>query len=94
MAGIDMQAMVHRTRGFSGADMQRLCSQAAQRAMTDSIMAGDVRPISMNDLETAATAIQPSTVSWLHTARRALAAGNTSRYGELADYLRLHAPAS
>src|SRR5690606_29954724 len=50
LAGIDLRAVVRRTDGFSGADLEHLAATAAEKAMMDSIATGQVRPITMADL--------------------------------------------
>lgn len=66
----DILSLVHRTDGFSGADIRSLCTEAAMGPMRElatrhsnslqQINAHDVPPISMRHLEEALENVQPS----------------------------------
>ncbi|QJW35337.1 ATP-binding protein [Cellulosimicrobium protaetiae] len=89
VAGIDLRAIVARTDGFSGADLEHLAATAAEKAMMDSIATGQVRPITMADLHAALADVRPSTTAWLQSARNVVTfANNDGRYDDLAAYLR------
>ena len=89
VAGIDLRAVVRRTDGFSGADLEHLAATAAEKAMMDSIATGQVRPITMADLDAALADVRPSTTAWLQSARNVVTfANNDGRYDDLAAYLR------
>lgn len=89
VAGIDLGAVVRRTEGFSGADLEHLAATAAEKAMMDSIASGQVRPVTMADMESALADVRPSTTAWLQSARNVVTfANNDGRYDELAAYLR------
>ena len=89
VAGIDLRAIVERTDGFSGADLEHLAATAAEKAMMDSIASGQVRPITMADLQAALADVRPSTTAWLQSARNVVTfANNDGRYDDLAAYLR------
>ncbi|MCK0116513.1 AAA family ATPase [Isoptericola sp. S6320L] len=89
VAGISLSTIVDQTDGFSGADLEHLCASAAEKAMTDSISSGEIRPISMDDVQAALTEVRPSTTAWLQSARNVVSfANNDGRYDELAAYLR------
>lgn len=89
VAGIDLRSVVQRTDGFSGADLEHLAATAAEKAMMDSIASGQVRPITMADMESALADVRPSTTAWLQSARNVVTfANNDGRYDELAAYLR------
>ncbi|PZF59696.1 ATP-binding protein [Curtobacterium sp. MCSS17_008] len=91
--GIDLGALVRRTRGFSGADLQHLVTTAAEKAMADSIRAGAVRPIRMPDLRDALREVKPSIGAWTQAARNVAEFANTSgEYDELAEWLRTEKP--
>ncbi len=88
IAGIDLNRLVARTDGFSGADLEHLCASAAEKAMVDSIASGQVRPITMADLTLVLREIRPSTTPWLESARNVVAYANQSgSYDDLAAYL-------
>jgi AAA+ superfamily predicted ATPase len=89
VAGISLSTIVDQTDGFSGADLEHLCASAAEKAMTDSIASGEIRPITMDDVRAALTEVRPSTTAWLHSARNVVSfANNDGRYDELGAYLR------
>lgn len=89
IAGINLEALAKRTEDFSGADLAHLCESATEIALEDSMKTGQVRPISMADLEKALRQIRPSIGSWLDTARNVALFANTSgEYDELVAYLK------
>ncbi|TBN55541.1 AAA family ATPase [Glaciihabitans arcticus] len=87
--GIDLRELVAKTDGYSGADLQHVCSTAGEKAMMASIAAGEVRPINMDDLRSALVDVKPSIGSWLQSARNVAAYGNASgQYDDLVDFLK------
>ncbi|MBX9389479.1 ATP-binding protein [Streptomonospora halotolerans] len=85
---IEIDTLVRRTEGFSGADLAHLCDSAAERALLDSAASGEVRLIQMPDFEAALSDIRPSTETWLETARGVAMFGNQAgAYDELVEYL-------
>ncbi|CAN5363812.1 ATP-binding protein [soil metagenome] len=89
IAGIDIDSIVDRTDGYSGADLEHIVATSAERAMTESIANGAVRPIDMNDVNRAMQEIKPSTTAWLQSARNVVSFANQDgRYDDLEDYLR------
>ncbi|MHA3684034.1 ATP-binding protein [Leucobacter sp. HY1908] len=88
LAGIDLARLAQRTEKFSGADLEHLATTAAEKAMADSIAAGQVRPITMADFDAAFAEVQPSTGGWMHSAVNVVTFGNVDgRYDELQQYL-------
>lgn len=86
--GIDLDAVVEGTAGFSGADVALVCRSAAQRAMADSL-AGEPRCITMADLRAALASLSSSTGPWFTMARNVVEFANTDgAFDELAHYLR------
>ena len=89
IAGIDLDEIVKKTEGFSGADLEHIVATSAEMAMTDSIAKGTVRPIDMNDVRKAMKEIKPSTTAWLQSARNVVSFANQDgRYDDLEEYLR------
>jgi SpoVK/Ycf46/Vps4 family AAA+-type ATPase len=89
VAGIDLQSIARRTEGLSGADLAHICDTATQLAMADSMRAGQVRPVTMADVDAAAAQVRPSTGPWFETARNVVEfSNNDGTYDELAKYLR------
>lgn len=89
VSGIDVKSIASRTEGFSGADLAYVCESATQLAMADSMRRGQVRPVTMADVNAAVAQIKPSTGPWFETARNVVEfANNDGTYDELAKYLR------
>lgn len=87
-AGVDLDALVLGTDGFSGADLEHLVTTAAEKAMMASIAAGQVLPIGMDQLAAAMREVIPSTSEWLQSARNVVRfAADGGRYDDLRDYL-------
>jgi SpoVK/Ycf46/Vps4 family AAA+-type ATPase len=88
-AGIDLKSITARTDGFSGADLAHICDTATQLAMADSVRSGQVRPISMSDINAAMDQIRPTVGDWFDIARNVVEFGNRDgTYDDLAKYLR------
>src|SRR4029450_11165067 len=68
VAGIDPKSIAARTDGFTGADLAHICDTATQLAMADSVRSGQVRPISMGDVDAAMGEIRPSAAQWFAVA--------------------------
>ncbi|WP_430916096.1 AAA family ATPase [Mycobacterium colombiense] len=89
VAGIDLKSIANRTDGFSGADLAYVCETATQLAMADSMRSGQVRPVTMSDVDTTIAQIRPSTGPWFETARNVVEFANgDGTYDELAKYMR------
>ncbi|WAC90320.1 ATP-binding protein [Mycobacterium sp. Aquia_213] len=89
VAGIDLKSIAKRTDGFSGADLAHICDSATQLAMSASMRSGQVRPVTMADVDEAAAQIRPSTGPWFEVARNIVEfANNDGTYDDLAKYLR------
>ncbi|GAB2651777.1 ATP-binding protein [Nocardia goodfellowii] len=89
VTGIDLTAVARRTDGFSGADLAHLCTSATQLAMADSIRTGEVRPVTMRDLESVLADIKPSAGAWFESARNVVEFANgDGTYDELARYMK------
>jgi SpoVK/Ycf46/Vps4 family AAA+-type ATPase len=89
VAGIDLASIAKRTEGFSGADLAHICDSATQLAMADSMRTGQVRPVTMADVNAATAQIRPSTGPWFEAARNVVEfANNDGTYDDLAKYLR------
>lgn len=89
VAGIDLQSIAARTDGFTGADIAHICDTATQLAMADSVRSGEVRPISMSDINAAMAEIRQSAGQWFDIARNVVEFGNRDgAYDDLAKYMR------
>jgi SpoVK/Ycf46/Vps4 family AAA+-type ATPase len=89
VSGINPKSIATRTDGWSGADLAHVCDSATQLAMSDSIRTGQVRPVTMADIDAAIAQLRPSAGPWFDTARNVVEFGNTDgTYDELAKYMR------
>ncbi|WP_449279413.1 AAA family ATPase [Leucobacter sp. GX0328] len=87
--GVDLDHLVRRTEGYSGADLKHLCDTAAEKALTASIKSGAVQPIAMQDLNRALTEVKPSIGPWLDSARNVANYSNADgRYDDLVQLLK------
>lgn len=92
IAGIDLDEIVARTHGFSGADLTHLAATAAEKAMSESLATGVLRPINMQDMRAALAEIKPSIGPWLQSARNVIDFANPDgRYDDLKEYLEAEA---
>jgi SpoVK/Ycf46/Vps4 family AAA+-type ATPase len=91
IAGIDLESLVERTDGFSGADIAYLCETATENALIDAVRSGEVRLMGMADFEAALKDVRPSTGPWFDAARSvALFANEGGAYDDLAAYFKNH----
>ncbi|MDX2912469.1 tetratricopeptide repeat protein [Streptomyces griseiscabiei] len=85
---VDVNQLVARTAGYSGADLVHLCQSAVESAMADSLTATGIRPIGTADFTAALREVKPSTGEWFESARSVIKFSNQDHaYDELADYL-------
>jgi len=74
---------------MTGADLAHVCDTATQLAMADSLRSGQVRPVTMADVDAALGEVQPSAGKWFDVARNVVEFGNQSgAFDELAKYMR------
>ncbi|HZE40217.1 MAG TPA: AAA family ATPase [Stackebrandtia sp.] len=86
---LDIDRLVSFTQDFSGADLAHLVDSAAELALADSMVRGEVRPIAMDDFAAALREVKPSCGPWLQTARNVTTFGNTDgSYDDLRAYLK------
>ncbi|MBS2536436.1 AAA family ATPase [Catenulispora sp. NF23] len=91
IAGVDLESLVERTDGFSGADLAHLCESATENALMDAVRSGEVRMMGMPDFENALKDVRPSTGPWFDAARSvALFANEGGAYDDLAAYFKNH----
>lgn len=86
---IDIATLASRTEGFSGADIEYACEVAAERALMESVRTGEIRSLTTADLMDAIAEVQPSTRSWMNSARNVVLYGeDDGTFGELRSYLK------
>jgi len=74
---------------YSGADIDGLIELAKERALADSLESGRERPLSNEDLSSAASAMTPSTLDWLRTIRNLVKYGGSDpSYRDVESYLK------
>lgn len=80
---------MRRTSGFSGADLEHLVTTAAEKAMSESIRSGAVRPMRMTDMRSALKEVKPSIGPWVQSARNVAEYANASgEYDDMVAWLR------
>lgn len=87
--GINLTQLAAKSDGYSGADIAYVCEVASERALLAGVRSGDVRMITMSDLESALHDTKASIGPWLESARNVvLFADQDGTYSELRDYLK------
>jgi SpoVK/Ycf46/Vps4 family AAA+-type ATPase len=87
---VDLDRIVARTEGYSGADLAYVCEAATEAALLDAARSGTMRSIGTDDLETALREISASTAEWFTTARSAAQfANHNGIYNELVAYMKV-----
>lgn len=85
---VDVEAVVRKTRGFSGADLRAIVDRAVEAKLRESMRAGVPLPLETRDLETALKGARPTTAEWMQTARSyALHANEAGTYDDVLAYL-------
>lgn len=85
---IDLDEIVRRTSGHSGADLRNLVDTAADEAIEASIASGRETEIAMRHVRDALAQIRPTTLEWLTSARNhARYANQGGQYDEVLKFL-------
>jgi transitional endoplasmic reticulum ATPase len=85
---IDLDRLAGRTDGYSGADLQSLVDVAVEAKLAASMRDGVPRPLTTDDLLSAARKRKPTTAEWFQTARNyALHANQAGSYDAVLEYL-------
>jgi AAA+ superfamily predicted ATPase len=86
---VDLDRIVARTEGYSGADLAYVCEAATESALLDAARSGGMRSIETEDLEVALRDIGASTSEWFVTARSAAQfANHNGIYNDLVAYMK------
>ncbi|MBK8458667.1 MAG: ATP-binding protein [Phyllobacteriaceae bacterium] len=89
---VDIEAIAARTSGFSGADIAGLVDAAVELAIEDSMRDDTIAPLTAAHFRSTLTAMRPSTLEWLSSARNyAKYANQGGLYDEVAAFLDKHA---
>jgi transitional endoplasmic reticulum ATPase len=87
---IDYDHLGKRTDSFSGADLKAIVDVAIEKKLRDAMKEGIPKPLTMKDLQSAASAVRPSTKEWFSTARNyALYSNQGGLYDDILAYLKL-----
>ncbi len=87
--GLDLDFIVQRTQGFSGADLSHVVETASDLAIERSLDAGTESPLRDEDLKAALREVKPSVLEWLTTARNyARYANEGGQYDEVLEFLQ------
>lgn len=87
---LDIDALAHKTDGFSGADLAAVIDNAIEDKLREAIKSGVPAPIRQKDLLKAIKRVKPSTREWFTTARNyALYANQSGFYDEILHYLNI-----
>ncbi|GCE16170.1 AAA family ATPase [Tengunoibacter tsumagoiensis] len=86
---IDYARVARPMERYSGADIQAVCSIAAERVITQVMKSGKMRPIRTEDLLEALKVCKPSTLEWLATAKNyATYSNGANAYDDILAYLK------
>jgi len=87
--GLDLGNIARRCLRFSGADLNHLVEVASERALTEALRSGKMRPINQSDLLASLDRVKPTTTEWMETARRYVSYANQAGlYDDVAAYFK------
>ncbi|HYY63159.1 MAG TPA: AAA family ATPase [Gaiellaceae bacterium] len=85
---VDIAALAHKTKGFSGADLSAVVDRAVEAKLRESMKADVPLPLQTRDLEAALKIARPTTGEWMQTARSyALHSNEAGTYDDVLAYL-------
>lgn len=86
---VPFEALAKKMEHFSGADIAQVVDQAVERAVSDAIRSGDLRPVNSTDFQIALKSRNPTTMEWLRRSRNYVNFANKDGYyDDLADFLK------
>ena len=89
---LDLEPVVRKTAGFSGADLQALVETAVDYAIEESMEGEDLKPLANRHFDEALREVRPSTGEWLYQASNfSEYANKDGLYDDLRDFLKKHA---
>lgn len=87
--GLELGSIARRCLRFSGADLHHLVEVASERALTEALRSGKMRPITQSDLLASLDRVKPTTTEWMETARRYVSYANQAGlYDDVAAYFK------
>ncbi len=88
---LDLDSIVKKSRGFSGADLRLICELATEYAMERALRSGTTEPVTQRDLSKALGETKATTKTWFEAANNYVMFANSSgEYNEVAEFLRRH----
>ena len=88
---IEVEAIVRKTSGYSGADLINIVDTAIDEVIETSLETGQELPLSQAELLEAARQIKATTQEWLTTARNYVRYANDGgRYDEVIEFIEQH----
>lgn len=86
---IDFDQVAKKTDQFSGADLKAVIDQAVEAKLREAMKTGIPKPLTTNDLITAARTLKPTTKEWFATARNyAMYANQAGLYDDILKYVK------
>jgi SpoVK/Ycf46/Vps4 family AAA+-type ATPase len=86
---IDYAKVARSMNGYSGADIQAVCTAAADTVIAQVMKTGKMRSIRTNDLLSVLKRVKPTTGEWLAMAKNYATYSNTAGvYDDILDYLK------
>lgn len=83
---IDFEELARKTKGYSGADLAKICDEAANIAMKEAMKSGKIKKIGMDEFRQALAEVKPSIKEWMETAKTyAKYSSEKDLYSELLD---------
>lgn len=73
---IDIDGLADRTEGYTGADIEYICSKASQNVFLEAIKSGKVRDVETSDITTVLTTVHPSLSQSMTALYERFASGN------------------
>jgi SpoVK/Ycf46/Vps4 family AAA+-type ATPase len=87
-ADLDLEQLVARSDGFSGADLRAVVERAVEQKLRESMQAAIPLPLTTADLLRVLHDARPTTAEWMQTARSyALHANQAGTYDDVLAYL-------
>ncbi|MGI8434934.1 MAG: ATP-binding protein [Nocardioidaceae bacterium] len=87
---LDVEPVVARTETYTGADLVRIATAAAERALERSIDFGITTPITDGDLQAAMSDTPASARAWFSQAASYVAYSQDNDYDDVRTYMRKH----
>lgn len=85
---VPWDSLASQMNHFSGADIRQVVEQAVERAVSDAIRSGDLRPVNHTDFKFALKSRKPTTMEWLRRSKNYVNFANKDGYyDDLQEFL-------